>query len=80
MKQTRKVLDKARGELAALRKSLIELNKQGNEMEASALRDEIGVKEELVKRLLTSVEERNLQLAFPPRIVLLDRAELPKGE
>lgn len=49
-------------------------------MKAAALRDEIAVKQELFKRLLTAVEEMKLQIAFPARVELIHSAELPKAK
>jgi hypothetical protein len=76
-KQTEKVYGRCRDELAAKRTSLLEVEKKGDLIEASALRDEIAVKEELVKRLLSSIEELKLQKAFPQEVVLVDKASVP---
>jgi len=78
LKDSKAVCAKSREELAAQRKSLIELETKGERAEASALRDEIAVKEDLVKRLLTIVEDLELQVAYPPRAEMLHRAKLPK--
>lgn len=75
-----KALDTAREVLAARRKSLLESEAKGDGVKASVLRDEIAVKEDLFKRLLTVFEEMKLDREIDRELVRVDlvyRAELP---
>ena len=78
-----KALATARGDLAERRKSLIESESKGDGLEGAALRDEIAVKEELVKRLLTAFEEMKLHRENSRELILVqlvNAAEMPKAK
>lgn len=70
--RTKAVCAKSREERAAQRRSLLELEEKGDAAGASALRDEIVVKEERVRRLLAALEEMKLQIASSSSVGPLD--------